>query len=355
MKSLAAALAILTIGLLVACGSSEQPEPSPELHLLTWEEYVDPAILDQFEAEYGISVVVHTFQDEPELVSRLTSSPGAFDLFISSGSLVGELAESRLIASLDHDNLPNLENIAPAHRDKPWDPGNQYSVPYDWGTTGILYDSRYLSPDDLSWNLFSDPTIATHAALDSDFSVVIGMALISLGHPLNSTDPDHLDDAVSVLQDQVRAGISFEDSYTLRERMIAGELWAAQAFSGDAIVAIDENPNLAYFIPREGADIYFDVLSVPRDAPNKLGAELFLNYLMQPEVHAQATAYTGYENPNAAALRMGLIEGSSDVRRDLYQSVDRLQPWQVFNDAAYSAWNRAWSEVLSVQSATSAQ
>jgi len=353
-RLLTAALALTALFVIAACGSSEDEQPEPELHFLNWEDYVDPAILEGFEAEYGVKVIIHTFEDEPELVSRLTSpDAGQFDLFVSSGTVIGELSESRLVAEFDRERVNNLANINPAYLGKVWDPENRYSAPYDWGTTGVLYNTQYITPDELSWSLLSDPEIAPHAALDSDFSVVIGLALIAAGHPMASTDPDHLDDAVALLQNQVRNGIRFDDAYTLRVMMQEGELWASQAFDGDAATAIAQNPDLAFFVPTEGSDIYFDMFGIPRDASNKIGAELFINYVLRAEIHALATEYTGYQNPNEEAARLGLLEEQTgELQLHVAESGDRLQAWQVFDDDEYSAWNRAWTEVQSAQSSS---
>jgi spermidine/putrescine transport system substrate-binding protein len=343
--------------LAAACGGDEEERPLSVLHFLNWEDYVDPAILEGFEAEYGIEVVIHTFDDEPELVSRLTSpDAGQFDLFVASGTVLGELAESRLLAELNQDRVSNLSNIDPTFLDQAWDPGNRYSAPYDWGTTGIVYNTNHVSPDELSWSLLSEPEIAPHAALDSDFSVVIGLALVATGHPIDSTDPGALDEAVALIQEQVRNGIRFEDAYSIRVQMTEGELWAAQAFNGDAVAAMADNADLDFFIPSEGADIYFDTFGIPRDAKNKIGAELFINYILRPEVHAAATAYTGYQNPNAEAARTGLLELDEDgVQQLVHESTDRLQAWTIFDDEEYSAWNRAWSEVQSAQASSASR
>jgi spermidine/putrescine transport system substrate-binding protein len=350
-------ISIVALMLIGACSSDDTQELGAELHFLNWEDYVDPAILEGFEEEYGVTVVLHLFEDEPELVSRVTAESGSFDLFVGSGTVVGEMAEGRLLAPLDKSQIPNLENIAPEFLDHSWDRGNRYSAPYDWGSTGILYNSDMVTPEELSWSFLSDPEVAAHSVVDSDFSVVLGLALKSLGYSLKSDDDAELAEAVEVVSQQVRAGIEINNWWDVDDRVISGDLWATHAFTGDASVAIAENPHLAFFIPNEGSDLYFDVFAIPRDAPNKRAAELFINYVLDAETHAVATDYTGYSNPNAESARLGLVSAAGDdpVAVELRASTERLEAWSVFGDAQYSKWNRAWAEVLASRETSAAR
>ena len=158
----------------------------PELRFYNWAGYVDPRVLDDFEAEFGITVTVETFDDENAMVSVIQADTSRFDLFVTSDAVLFEMAEQRLVAELDLANIPNLANVDPLYLDLPSDPGNRFSVPYDWGTTGIAFNVDCIQPDDPSWGLLLDPRIAGRVAMNTDFSVALGSILKYLGYPLNS-------------------------------------------------------------------------------------------------------------------------------------------------------------------------
>lgn len=349
MRVLRGALVVACVGLAAlaaACGSDDSHKVSGELHVFNWDDYFAPSTLADFEEEFGINVYLDTFEDEAELLSVISSDPSSYDVFIGSDSLIGEMKELRLLAKLDHDNIPNLANIDPKFLDLPDDPGNEYSVPYDWGTTGVMYNKKCIEPEEESWSVLRDPRVAGKVAMDSDPSVVIGSTLQSLGYSLNSGDRQQLAEAVEVLRQQVSTlGLRFLSSEDATEMMVSEELCAAQAYNGDAVVVMSENENVAFFIPKEGSDIYFDVMAVPRDAPNKAAAEAFINYILRPEVQAACNEYTGYATPNRAAIEEGYV--SSEVLSDpvIYPDATRLESWIAFDGPRRALWNEAWANV----------
>ena len=349
MRVLRGALAVVCAGLAVlvaACGSGEDRKIGGELHVFNWDDYFAPSTLADFEEEFGVKVYLDTFKDEAELLSVISSDPSSYDVFIGSDALIGEMKELRLLAKLDHDNIPNLANIDPKFLNLPGDPGNEYSVPYDWGTTGVMYNKKCIEPEEESWAVLRDPRVAGRVAMDTDPSVTIGSTLQSLGYSLNSSDRQQLAEAVEVLRQQVSTlGLRFISSEDVIEMMKSEELCAAQAYNGDAVVVMSENENVAFFIPEEGSDIYFDVMAIPRDAPNKVAAELFINYILRPEVQAACNEYTGYATPNRAAIEEGYV--SSEMLSDpvIYPDVTHLEPAVAFGGPRRALWNEAWADV----------
>ena len=344
-----AAAAILAIAL-AGCGSGDggqpAPTPGPELHFYNWEDFIDPAVLEGFEAEFGIAVIVDTFEDETEAVAVINADTSKYDLFVISDAVIGEMAAQKLLAEIDRDNVPNLANIDSRYLDLPADPGNRFSVPYDWGTTGIVYNATCIEPEAESWAVLRDPRVANRVAMDSDPSVVIGSMLRYLGHSLNSDDPQALDEAVSVITDmRANQGLEFLPWDAMWEQLVAGDLCAAQVFNGDAAYFMAENEDLAFFVPSEGSDFYLDSLAIPRDARNKIGAELFMNYLLRPDVHAAVTNYTGYPNPNRASVEEGHIDAELLADPVIYPDTAGLEPWVVFDSERRALWNEAWAEV----------
>ena len=209
MKHFSIIATSLALLLLIACGSSGGSNESAaddirgtELVILTYEEYISPDVIARFEAETGVTVIMEYFADEPELQALVESDTSAYDVISASDALVAELSGLRLLAELDRANIPNLANIDPAYLDLPGDPGNKFSVPFDWGSTGVIYNTKFFEPEELSWAALRDPRLAGRVALDSDFVVVIGMTLKSLGYSLNSSDPEQLAEVVEILREQ---------------------------------------------------------------------------------------------------------------------------------------------------------
>ena len=185
--------------------------------------------------------------------------------------------------------------------------------------------------------------------MDTDPVVVIGSTLKYLGYPLNSDDPAELDEAVGMLKDQIgKVQLRFIPAYDARQMMKSGELCATQAYNGDAAYEMAENEDFAFFVPKEGSDIYFDMMAMPRDTKNKAGAEIFMNYVLRPEVHAAINNYTGYATPNRAAREQGLIDQAYLSDPTIYPDTTHLEPWVIFDGQRRALWNRAWAEVQTV-------
>jgi len=347
------AAAIVGLAALAAgCTSADESDTGGELHIFNWEDYFAPTTLEDFQAEFGIEVFLDTFDDEQAAASAIQSDPSQYDVVVLSGSLVAEMAERKLLAELDLSNIPDLPNVDPKFLDQSWDPGNRYSVPYTWGSTGVIYNTKYAEPAGKSWSLLRDPSLAGRVALLNDSTVVMGLTLKSLGYSLVSRDPGELQEAVEVVVDQKPLIAGFLDPIAIRDGMISGDLWAAQLYGGDAAFAMAENEDLAFFVPDEGSDFFVDNLVIPRDARNKEGAELFINYILRPDVHAAISNYTGYAIPNQAALEQGLIDDELLASEAAYPSLDILEAWRPFDTERLSLWNEAWADIQREASAS---
>lgn len=352
-KSILAAVIIGLAALAVACGSGKDSITGGELHVFNWEDYFAPTTLEDFEAEFGIEVFLDTFDDEEAMLSVVQSDPSQYDVIVASDSQIEDMVFMRLLARLDLSSIPNLANIDPEFLDQSWDPGNRSSVPYTWGSTGIVYNTKYVDPPDESWFLLTDPSLAGRVALLNDPFIVIGATLKSLGYSLNSSDPEQLQEAVEALRAQSTLLVGFLDPLAIQEQMASEELWAAQQYNGDAVFMMSANEDLAFFIPAEGSDIWVDNLAIPRDAKNKAAAELFLNYVLRPDVQAEISNYTGYATPNRAALDDGLIDEELLTNNASYPPRDLLEAWLPIDGEQLSLWNEAWADVQRGASASS--
>ena len=343
-ESILPVIAVFVVAFAAACGSGEDSAVGSQLTIFTWDDYFPPSTVQNFEAEFGIDVVVETFDSSDEVLAAVQSDPSRYDVVWLSHPFIAQMTDLRLLAELDQSNIPNLANVDPSFLDQPWDPGNRYSVPYTWGSTGIIYNRTYVPEPGESWALLRDPKLAGRVALLDEPQWVVGLTLKSLGYPLNSADLEQVAEAVQLLQAQRPLLAGFFDPITIREKMTSEELWAAQLYNGDAAFAMADSEDMGFFIPAEGSDIWFDNLAIPRDTKNKAGAELFLDYILRPDVHAEISNYTGYAVPNKAAVEQGLIDEALLASEVSYPARDALESWIPMDGERLALWNRAWAE-----------
>jgi spermidine/putrescine transport system substrate-binding protein len=285
------------------CG--DKSKLAAQLHMFNWSDYIDEEIFTRFEAECGVKVVQDLFTSNEDMIAKIQVGNSGYDLIIPSDYAVELMAQANLLAELDKANIPNISNLNPKNMGMYFDPDNKYSLPYQWGTTGLAYDATaYPAGPPDSWTYVFDPELVCKnkgmVSMLDDEREAIGAALKYLGHSYNDTDPAHQEAAKQLLlgQKECLAGYN-SDNYN--QGLAAEEIVLAQAYSGGAALGRDENPNIAFIIPKEGGTIWQDNLSIPMDAPNQYTAEVFINYLLDPEIGAQLTNYTYYFTPNLAS------------------------------------------------------
>ncbi len=348
MRLLAAAylIGLVLVGV-AACGPATPAEPqlAEELNIYNWEEYFGETTLADFEEEYGVKVNLHTFEDEEEGVAAIQSDPSAYDLVVVSDSEIPALVEMNALAPVEHRNIPNLANLYPRFSSPPWDPDLQYSVPYLWGTTGLAVNREFLPEEVSSWGVLFDPRFRGHVAMLNNVWEVMGAALRYQGHSMNTHDRDAINSAADLLSQQVPLLVGYMQPIDLRDALIAGDVWVAQEYSGEAFQAADSNENVEYIIPDEGAPVWLDSFVLPVDSPSKYTAEVFLNYVLRPEVNAQIVNDLWYATANEAAEPYIDEEILADPA--IYPSPDvmsRLEFWEE-NLPLISTYNRIWSDL----------
>ncbi len=340
------ALTIVT-GLLAGCGGGRGELPR-ELHVYNWSEYIDPQVYVDFEAEFGIHVVEDTFANNEELLAKLQAGAGGYDVIVPSDYMVTIMIQQGLLAELNHENLPNLVNLDPKFADPPYDPGLKHCVPYLWGTTGIGYNSEVFEEPPDSWAYLFDPELASQYAgrftMINDVREAVGAALKYLGYSLNTTSEEELMAARDLLIQQKQWVYSY-DSEQYEDLLSADETVMAHAWSGDIFMVAAEDERLWYAIPREGATIWADNLCIPTTAPSKEAAELFINYLLRPDVAARNSNYTWYASPNAAAEEF--IDAEILEEPAIYPPEDVMERLEWIADVGPAAplYERIWTEV----------
>ena len=284
------------LGIAYAQAASDQ-----ELIVYNWEDYLAPDTLDVFSARHGIKTTLKTFSDEDQVGGALIADPGAYDVAVLSDTLAQKLYKQGLLANLDHTKIPGLDNIDPRYYGRQSDPDNAFSVPYLWGTTGIVINRKHITQKDASWAILWNPAYKGHIAMLNNRDEVIGASLKYLGYSLNSGSPKELKAAQNKLNEQKPLLAGYLDPIAIRSGLIDGTYWAAQEYSGEAMSAIEKNPDLEYLIPFEGASLWVDCLVIPASSKHKEAAHAFINYIMDPRVNAGIANYLNYASCNKAA------------------------------------------------------
>ena len=325
-----------------------EPMLSDELNIFNWEDYFGETTLEDFEEIFGVKINLYTFEDEDYMISALSTNPGKYDIVIASDSTVKELIEMKQLAKLDKSHIPNIKNLDPDFLNLSFDPGNEYSIPYLWGTTGIAYNRSAVKENVKSWSILWDNNYSGRIILLNNKDEVIATALKYLGYSINTKNLSQLREAETLLLKQKPLIQGYADPITTIDKLINGEVVIAHCYSGDAYTAADENPNISYVIPKEGSPIWIDNLVIPADSPHKYTAEVFINYILEPKVIANITNYQWYANPNKAAEKY--VNKSILEEPGIYPPKDILEKCEYFEtlDATiYSEHNRIWSELQS--------
>ncbi len=331
------------------CGDRSQL--ASELHLYTWVDYMDPAIPERFEQECGVTIVETNFESNEILLATLQAGSTGYDLIVPSDYMVQTLIAEGRLEPLNFDHIPNMQHIGPAHRNTYFDPEQQYTVPYFWGTSGLAVDTTVVPDPEPSWKLVFAPSaeVCGKISMLDDQRETIGAALMYLGYSINDTDPAHLEAAKNLLIEQAQC-VKAYDSQTNDDLIVQGETVVAHMWTGDAILAGDPSPEaggragIAYLIPAEGCTIWQDNLAIPAGAPSPYTAEVFINFLLDPEIAAQNAAYVGYGTPNEAARQ--LLDPEVLNNRGIYpdaQTMGRLQWIEDVGDAL-ALYDRVWTE-----------
>lgn len=264
---------------------SEDPPSSSSLTILTWEDYFSLDVVKEFETEHGITVNFELFNNLDEMEALLRSRPSSFDLVLTSGSKTADLISLQLVRPLQKEWLPLFENLDSRFLDLDDDPGNEYSVPYMWGPTLVAYRADKISDPEKSWKSLWDERYRGHVLMPEETFDAYSVALLALGHDLNSQDAKHLEEATELLIDQVqKLGTRFVDINEVRDKLLSGDCWITMTYSSDAGVLAEKEETIAYFIPDEGASLWLDSFVIPKEAKNVREAHLFLDYFCRPEV-----------------------------------------------------------------------
>ncbi len=323
-----------------AAAECQVDQTDGDLDLHNWSEYIAPELVEAFESAYGVTVN-ETFYDSNEaMLPQVESGGNDYDVIVPSDYTVTIMAEEGLIIPLNKSVITNLGNVDPEFTGLPFDPEGEFSVPYQWGTTGIGYSYDVVPEDwEPSWELLFDPAFADVSgsiSLLNDPREVMGAALKYLGYSLNTTDQAQLDEATGLLK-SVKDRIKLFDSDQFEDLLVTGETVAAHGFSGDFFAAYDEAStdtydayeDYGYGIPKEGAVAWVDTMAIPVTADAPCTAHTFINFMLDAENGAALTNFNFYASPNAASTPF--IDG------DILEDATIYPPDEVFERLEFIA------------------
>ncbi len=345
-----AALVIIIAGGGIYYGRNVNHTGDQEVIVYNWGEYLDPEVLDIFEEETGINVIYEEFETNEIMYPKVKSGAVAYDCVCPSDYMIQKMLQNDMLAEIDFENIPNIKNIGDTYMEKStsFDPDNKYSVPYCWGTVGILYNKTMVSEPIDSWDVLWDSRYKDNILMQDSVRDAFAVALKYKGWSLNSTNISELTQAQQLLLDQkplVQAYVVDQ----VRDKMIGNEAAIGVIYSGEAIYTQKENSDLEYVIPKEGSNVWIDSWVIPKNAEHKENAEKFINFLCRADIALMNFEYITYSTPNTAARE--LIE-DEEIRNShiAFPTDEELSGCETFNylgDEVDAIYNRLWKEVKS--------
>ena len=343
---------IVCVGLvLFSCfsmsGCGEKSSADKVLKVYNWGEYIADGVLDMFYEETGIYVEYDTFNENEAMYTKVKNSgKDSYDVIVPCDYIVKKMADEGMLHKINYDNIPNAKNLDPVFTDKrSYDPGGQYSVPYLWQTVGILYnktETEGVEIDALA-DLFDYEHFSGKICMLDSIRDAMGVTLKYLGYSMNDTDPEHVRQAKEKLLEQKKHLLAYGTD-DLIDKVADGSAAMSLVYSGEGIYATENDDNLCYIIPKEGTNVSVDCFAILESSENKEEAEMFINFMLRPDIAKMNSEETGYSSPNLEAKKIIDPELTSD--KTIYPDDDFLsekcEEFLTLNDENF---NRAWDEV----------
>ncbi len=322
------------------------------VYVYNWGEYIDPDTIDSFEEETGIRVIYDEYETNETMYPKVASGATSYDVICPSDYMIQKMIDNDLLQPLDYSQLPTaLANIGQQYfeQSEGFDPGNLYSIPYCWGTVGILYNKTMVSDTVDSWSILWDEKYKDNILMQDSERDAFMVALKLLGYSMNTTDEKELEEAKELLIEQkplVQAYVVDQ----VRDKMIGGEAALGVIYSGEAIYTQQENPDLEYVIPKEGTNVWIDSWVIPKNAPNVENAHKFIDYMCRADIALKNFEYITYSTPNDAAR--ALIEDesirNSSIAFPVLSDYQHLETYEYLGDVMDKLYYDLWKQLKSV-------
>ncbi len=320
-----------------------------QLDLYTWAQYTDQELLTTFAAQTGIKVLADVYDSNDVMLAKLQAGGGgAYSVIYPSDYMVQKMVDKGLLREINRHRLIGLDNLFPRFQSSTYDPNNRYSIPFSWGTTGLIYDSEKLKtpPDDWDYLWQHQEELSKRMTLLSDVREVMGAALRMLGYSYNSQNENEIKQAYDKLK-AIKGAIAAFDTDAWRNQIVAGDLLLAMCYSSDGVKISQDYPKFKYVLPKSGSSLWTDTIVMPRAAPNADGAYAWINFILRPEVAAQMTQRLGIATPNRAGFDLlpKKIQDNSSLfpPQSLLKKCERVTPLGAFEQV----YERYWTELTS--------
>ena len=327
------------------------------VNVCSWGEYIDEELITQFEEETGIIVNYQTAESNEALYSLLKSGAGDYDVIVPSDYMISQLIEEDMLAELDYGNIPNFDLIDQRFKNLPYDPENKYTVPYAWGTVGIIYNTAMVDEPITSWGAMFDTKYAGNVLMFRNSRDAMATALLYLGYSLNTTDEGELREAFQLLADAKKNGVY--QSFVMDEiyqKMEGGNAAIGAYYAGDYLTMLENNEDLAFVIPDEGSNWFMDAMCVLKDAPHTEEAEAWINFIASTDANLANMDYIWYASPNEEALEQypayyeELYEEELDpaiyeIMAAPQEVLDRCESYLVLPPETRMLYNTLWTEL----------
>lgn len=338
MKKIASFLIALLL-VAAALPATASAAPAGQITVYNWGQYISDGtdggldVIAAFEEATGIKVNYITYDSNESMYTKLKTGGASYDVIIPSDYMIGKLIEEDMLEPLNFDNIPNYQYVDDAFRGQAYDPENIYSVPYTWGTVGIIYNTKYVS-DVTSWDALWNEDYKGKILMFDNSRDAFAVAESMLGFSYNTEDSEQLKQCAELLKEQ-RPLVQQYVMDQIFQKMEREEAWIAPYYAGDFLTMVEENPDLAFCFPKEGFNIFIDAMCIPKGCQNKEGAEAFINFLCDPEINAQNLEYLGYSTPLTAAKEFMDPAAVSNVIS--YPSEDTLARSESFSSLSQKA------------------
>ena len=335
-------LMIASLSILTACGEKKET-----LNVYNWGDYIDKEVLREFEEEFDVKVRYEDFATNEDLYVKVKQGGSSYDVIFPSDYMIERMINEDLLVKLDKYNIPNMEKVDGKFLNLDYDINNEYSMPYMWGTVGIIYNKTMVDPlskwADLWDEKYKDEIIMLKSQRDT-----LAVALKKLGYSMNTRDMKELEEAKEELIKQKPLVYSYLGD-EIKDAIVQGNAGVGVVWSGDAVAMIRQNPDLVYIIPEEGTNLWFDAMVIPKSSKNQELAEKFIDFMLRPDISAKNADYIGYSSPIPEAVEL-LPE---DMQSSLvaYPTDDMIENVEIFKDPSdiIKEYDRIWTEIMSAE------
>lgn len=326
MKKFCLVIALVILFSLCSCHSYK---PNQVLYVYNWGEYIDPTVNEQFEKEYGIKVIYDEYDNNESMYASLKNGAAKYDIVVPSDYMISRLIREGMLEPLNFENIPNYKYIMDNFKGMNYDPNEMYSVPYMWGVIALLYNTKYVSETPDSWDILWDEKYEGKVLMYNNSRDAIGISLINNGLSVNSLDKTEIKtaaDKIVELKKKLQAFVSDE----IFARMESGSAYITPAYGGDALAMMEENPDLAYVIPKEGSNLYVDAMCIVKGSKNKDAAEKYINFMCRTDIAALNRDEIWYSTPHQEVYNAL----DDEIKNELiaYPPQDLYSKLQVYSD-----------------------